>query len=147
MSCPVVEINAGELLISKRPFAVAKWSAWLVLKESPLCLRLQAQLYSNLLKYLTPLSCCCLLTDGTQKTLRLQTPSVPNIVGRRNKCAKMSEYGQVGSAKNGQWAATSPWILQYDLYYFTLGVHFTQGHIMTNVSHTKIDEISTKVCD
>jgi len=35
MSCPVVEMNAGEQLISKRPFAVAKWSAWLVLKESP----------------------------------------------------------------------------------------------------------------
>jgi hypothetical protein len=41
----------------------------------------------------------------------------------------------------------SPWILQYDLYYFILGVHFTQGHIMTNVSHIKIEEISTKVCD
>jgi hypothetical protein len=35
MSCPFVETSAGEPLISKRPFAVAKWSAWLVSKESP----------------------------------------------------------------------------------------------------------------
>ena len=35
MSCPVVETSAGEPLISKRPFAVGKWSAWLVSKESP----------------------------------------------------------------------------------------------------------------
>jgi len=65
-------------------------------------LRLQAQSYSNLLKYLTPLSCRRLLTDGTQKTPGLQTPSVPNIVGRQNKHAGMSAYGQVGSATGGQ---------------------------------------------
>ena len=65
-------------------------------------LRFQAQLYSNLLQYRTPLSCRRLLTDGTQKTLGLQIPSVPNIVGRRNKRAGMSAYGQVGSATGGQ---------------------------------------------
>jgi hypothetical protein len=68
----------------------------------PPSLKLQAQLYSNLLKYLTPLSCRRLLTDGTQKTLGLQTPSVPNTVGRRNERAGMSAYGQVGSATGGQ---------------------------------------------
>ena len=33
---PVVETSAGEPLISTRPFAVMKWSAWLVSKKSPL---------------------------------------------------------------------------------------------------------------
>ena len=44
------------------------------------------------------------------KTLSLQKPSVPNIMGRRNKLAGMSAYGQVGSAKGGQWDATSSWL-------------------------------------
>jgi hypothetical protein len=34
-SSPVVETSAGVPLISVRPFAVPKWSAWLVSKESP----------------------------------------------------------------------------------------------------------------
>ena len=32
---PVVETSAGEMPISKRPFAVANCSAWLLSKESP----------------------------------------------------------------------------------------------------------------
>ena len=35
MSSPIVETSAAVLLISMRPFAAAKWSAWLVSKESP----------------------------------------------------------------------------------------------------------------
>jgi len=35
-SSPVVEMSAGIPLTSMRPFAAAKWSAWLVSKESPL---------------------------------------------------------------------------------------------------------------
>jgi len=35
MSSPVVKTSAGESLISKRPLAVAKWSAWLVSKNPP----------------------------------------------------------------------------------------------------------------
>jgi hypothetical protein len=34
-------------------------------------------------------------------SLGLQKPSIPNIVGRRNKCARMSAYGHVGSATGG----------------------------------------------
>jgi len=55
----------------------------------PLSLRLQTQLYSNLLH--------------SPVVVSLQTaPSVPNIVERRNKRAGMSAYGQVGSATGGQ---------------------------------------------
>jgi len=36
MSSLVVKTSAGEPPNSKRPFAVVKWSAWLVSKESPL---------------------------------------------------------------------------------------------------------------
>ena len=32
----MVETITGELLISTRPYAVTKWSAWLVSKESPI---------------------------------------------------------------------------------------------------------------
>jgi len=43
-SSVVVETSAGVPLISVRSFAAAKWSAWLVSKESP-SLRLLAQLH------------------------------------------------------------------------------------------------------
>jgi hypothetical protein len=55
-----------------------------------------------------------ILDLSTSKTLGLQTPSVPNIAGRRNKRAGMSADGQVGSATIGQWAATSSWLLQLE---------------------------------
>ena len=35
-------------------------------------------------------------------SLGLQKPSFPNIVGRRNKRARMSAFGHVGSATGGQ---------------------------------------------
>ena len=68
----------------------------------------------NLLQYLTappPVVVSCLLRDSVQKTLGLQKPSVPNNVGRQNKRAGISAYGQVGSAVGGQWVPTSPWTL------------------------------------
>ena len=37
--------------------------------------------------------------------------SLPSIMGRRNKSAGVSAYGQVGSATSGQWAATSPSVI------------------------------------
>ena len=37
-----------------------------------------------------------------KKTLRLQKPSIPNIMGRRKKRAGMSAHGQMGSATGGQ---------------------------------------------
>jgi len=53
-----------------------------------------------ILKSATP--CRRLLTDSTQKTLCLQKPSVPNIMGSLNNRAGMSAYGQVGIATGGQ---------------------------------------------
>jgi len=76
-----------------RPFAVTKWSAWLVSKESP-CLSGCKPSYtkSATVSCLTP--CSRLLTDSTQKTLGLQKPSVPNEMGRWNKqrCRNVSMW-------------------------------------------------------
>jgi len=79
----MVETSAGVPLISTRPFAVTKWSAWLASKESrvsqapsPVILKFAT------ISYRTP--CRRLLTDSTQKTLGLQKPSVPNIMGSLN---------------------------------------------------------------
>ena len=96
-----METSAGEPLISTRPFAVTKCSTWLVSNESPVS---QAPspviLKSATISYRTP--CRRVLTDSTQKNTRFTKPSVPNIMGRRNKRAGMSAYGQVGSATGGQ---------------------------------------------
>ena len=90
-----METSAGEPLISVRPFAGTKWSASLMSKESP-CLSGSLSSYTKA----GTISCCTpcrrLLTDSTQNTLVLQKPSVPNIVGRQNKRAGMSAYGQCG---------------------------------------------------
>ena len=109
----MVETSTGEALISTRPFAVTKWSAWLVSKDSPVSQSPSPViLKSATISYCTP--CRRPLTGSTRKkTLRLQKPSVPNIVGRRNRRAGMSAYCQGGSATGGQRAATSPWKLQY----------------------------------
>jgi hypothetical protein len=96
-----VETTAGEPLISTRPFAGTKWSAWLVSKESP---RLSGSKHSytkNLLQYLTAPLPSSPYRQHT-KTLGLQKPSVSNIMGRRNKRAGMPAYSQVGSATGGQ---------------------------------------------
>jgi len=96
-----VETSTGEPLISTQPIAVTKFSAWLVSNESSIS---QAPspviLKSAKISYRT--SCRRLLTDSTQKTLGLQKPSVPNIMERQKKCARMSVYGQTGSATGGQ---------------------------------------------
>jgi len=77
-----VETSAGELLISTRPFAVTKCSAWLVSNESPVS---QAPslvtLKSATISYRTP--AVFSLEAAHKKTLCLQKPSVPNIMGRR----------------------------------------------------------------
>jgi hypothetical protein len=82
-----VETSAGKSLISTRPFAATKWSAWLVLKESP---RLSGSKHSYTesatISYCTP--CRLLLTDSTQKTPGLQKPSVPNIMRRRKQTCR-----------------------------------------------------------
>ena len=97
----MVETSAGEPLISTWPFALAKWLAWLVSKESLACQAPSSViLKSATVSYCTP--CCRLLTDSTQKTLGLQKPSIPNIMGSLNNHAGMSAYGQVGSTMGGQ---------------------------------------------
>jgi len=71
-----------------------------VLNESPVSQAASPViLKSATISYRTP--CRHLVTDSTQKTQRLQKPSVPNIMGSLNNCAGMSAYGQVGSATGG----------------------------------------------
>jgi hypothetical protein len=94
-----VETSAAVPLISMRPFAVPKWSAWL-LSKSPRVSQAPCPATLNLLHILPP-PCRCLLTDSTQNILGLQKPSVPNIVRRPNKRAGMPAHGQVGSATGG----------------------------------------------
>ena len=115
-----METSVGVPLISMRPFAAAKWSAWLVSKESP---RLSGSMpsyttiryisYRSLPSYTTiryisyrtlpsyttiryisyRIPCRRLSTGSTQKILGLQKPSVPNIVRRPHKRAGMPAHG------------------------------------------------------
>ena len=71
-----METCAGEPLISMRPFAVTKCSAWLVSTEFPVS---QAPSIGklNLLQYCIPSFCRRLLTNQHTKTLELQNPLFP----------------------------------------------------------------------
>ena len=94
----VVGTSAGERLISTRTFAVTKCSARLLSKDTPVSQApRKVTLNSATISYRT--NCRRLLTDNTQKTPGLQKPSVPNIMGRRNKRAGMSAYGQGGGQR------------------------------------------------
>jgi hypothetical protein len=91
-----VETSAGEPLISTRPFAVTKCSAWLVSNESS---RLSGSKhsYTESTAVLHP----TLLSSPYKpayKNTRVTKPSVPNIVGRRNNVQEC----QVGSATGGR---------------------------------------------
>jgi hypothetical protein len=93
--------GADAPLISMRPFAVAKWSAWLVSKKSPVPQTPNPViLKSATISYRNP--CQPPHQIAQKKTLGLQKPSLPNIMGRRNKRAGMPAYDQVGSATGGQ---------------------------------------------
>ena len=89
-----METSVGEPLISMRPFAIRKWSDWLVSNEFP-CLPSSLPSYTKAatISYRAPSR--RLLTDSTQKTLGLQKPYVPNIVGRQNvqECLHMVKWG------------------------------------------------------
>jgi len=109
-SSPVVETSAGVPLMSMRPFAAAKWLAWLVSKES---LRLSGSLpnYTKSATYFTaplPSSPFRQHTKNNRvtKTLCYQYCTKTKQT-RRNACTWSS-----GDATGGQWAATSPWILR-----------------------------------
>jgi len=86
----MVETSTGVPLNSTRHFALTKWSVWLVSKESRVSQAPSSvTLKSATIFYRTP--CRRLLTDSThKKTLGLQKPSVPNIMGSLNKRAGMS---------------------------------------------------------
>ena len=89
-----METSAGVPLISMRPFAAAKWSAWLVLKGS-------LPSYTKSVTYLTAPLPSSPYKEHTKYTWVTQ-PSVPDIVRRPNKRAGMHADGQVGNATGGQ---------------------------------------------
>jgi len=83
-----------------RPFAAAKWSAWLVSKESP-------RFTGSLLIYTKSATCLTALLPSSPyrnhtKNTRVTQPSVPDIVRRSNKRAGMHADGQVGSITGAQ---------------------------------------------
>jgi len=82
------------------PFAAAKWSAWLVLKESP---RFTSSLpsYIKSATYLTAPLPASPYREHTKNT-QVTQPSVPDTVRRPKKRAGMHADGQVGSATGGQ---------------------------------------------
>jgi len=113
-SSPVVETSAGVPLIAMRLFAAEKWSAWLVSKGPPPVSQAPWQVTLNLIQYLTaslPLSPFREHTTNTRFTDTLCS----RYCGKIKKRARIHAHGQVESAIGGQWAATSPWILQYFL--------------------------------
>jgi hypothetical protein len=80
-----------KLLLSVQPFAVTKCLDWLVSKESPL--PSYTEFCCNIL--LHPPACHHLLPVQKTKNTSFTNPSIPNIMGRLNICARMSAYGQV----------------------------------------------------
>ena len=95
-----METSAEVPLISMRPFAVPKWSVWLMSKEAP-CLSGSLPSYTKSATYLTAPLPWSPYREHTRNT-RVTKPSVPNIVRRPDKRAKMPEHGQVGSETGGQ---------------------------------------------
>jgi len=95
-----VETSAGGPLFSMRPFAVSKWSAWLVSKDSP---------------PVTPAHCPVTLQSATYLTAPLPsssyrqhtknsrvTKTLCSQYRTKTKRAGMPAYGQVGSATGDQ---------------------------------------------
>ena len=75
---PELNASSGEPLISTRPFAVSKWSAWLVSKDPPIS-EAPRIVILNLLQCCIPPSCGRLLTMQHTKSLELQNPLFPII--------------------------------------------------------------------
>jgi len=102
MSNPIVETSAGVPLISMRPFAAAKWSAWPVwCQKSPPRFTGSLPSYTKSATYLTAPLPSSPYREHTKNT-RVTQPSVLDILGRPNKRAGMHADGQVGSATGGQ---------------------------------------------
>ena len=85
-----METVAGEPLISVRPFAVTKWSAWPVSKESRISeTPSPVTLKSVTVSHPTILSSSP-YNPAHKKTLGLGTPCVPNIMGRQKRAGMSS---------------------------------------------------------
>ena len=87
-----METSAGVPLISTRPFAVTKWSAWLVSKESPVS---QAPspviLKSATISYRTP--CRRLGTDSIQKTPTFTKNLYSQYYGKSKQTCRNVKWG------------------------------------------------------
>ena len=96
-----MQTSAAEPLISVRPFAVTKWSAWLVSKVSP---RLLGSLpsYTKLLRFLPhPLPSSPYRQRTKNNTWVTKTLGSQDC-GETKHTAGMSAHGQVRSATCGQ---------------------------------------------
>jgi len=106
-----VDLNTSEPLIYTRSFAVTKWSAWLMSKES-LQVWGSKPSYTKICYSITPHSPSVVTSQSsTQQALALQKPSVPSIVEKteqtcRNVCICWS------GERNG-WPRTPGYFLTY----------------------------------
>jgi len=94
-----VETSAGIPLISMRPFAAAKWSAWLVSKESPLLSGCLLN-YTQSAIYLTAPLPSSPYREHTKNTRVTETLCFQYC--KKTKHAGMHAHGQVGSVTSGQ---------------------------------------------
>ena len=94
-----METSAGVPLISMRPFAAAKWSAWLVSKESPLFSG-SLPSYTKSATYLTAPLSSSPYREHTKNTR--VTKTLCSQYCTKTKRAGMPAHGQVGSATGGQ---------------------------------------------
>jgi hypothetical protein len=124
-SSPVVNTNAREQLISKRPFAVTKCSPWLVSKQSYHLsgskLSYTEICYNNL-PHLLPSS-----PYRPHTIITRVTKPCSQYYGKTKRTCRNPGHGHssvVGGATGSQGAVTNPWILQV----FRL-VHHTLGHL------------------
>jgi len=101
-----VKTIAGEPLISTKPFAVTKCSAWLVSNEFPV-----SQAPSPVILKSATVSLPTLLSSSPYNPVHKNTKVTDTLCsqycGENKQRAGMSR----GSATGGQWAATSSWIL------------------------------------
>ena len=95
-----MQTSAAVPLISMRSVAAAKWSGWLMSKESTRPTgSLPSYTKSANISYRTP---AVVTLQRAHKKHSVTQPSVPDIVRRPNKRAGMQAAGQVGNATGGE---------------------------------------------
>ena len=103
-----METSAGEPLISTRPFAVTKCSAWLVSNEYPI-----SQAPSPVILKPATISYRTLAVVSVQAAQKKNTRCTKTLCSQYyGKTKETCRNGQLGSTTGGQWDATSPWLLQ-----------------------------------